>query len=204
MLYWCAWGLLRALLFLRARLIITGLETLPKKGSLILVSNHISGFDPVLIGLAISKRRIRFMAKSELFHFIPFGWILWNLGAYPVNRMEITKSFLKQTLSILRSNQALLIFGEGTRNRTSAPMLPLKIGFAFLSEMAPAPVIPVFITGSKSMASARFRPTIKVRFGNLIPSGLKQTILEQSMNAFSQFISAEEGTKKNNSGILFH
>ena len=78
MLYWCAWGLLRALLFLRARLIITGLEALPKKGSLILVSNHISGFDPVLIGLAISKRRIRFMAKSELFRFIPFGWILWK------------------------------------------------------------------------------------------------------------------------------
>lgn len=204
MFYWFCWGLARFFFFLRATLVVEGGEKVPKTGTCILVSNHISGFDPIAVGLAIPTRRVRYMAKAELFRFAPFGWVLRGIGAYPVRREEISKEFLKQTLSILRTNQALLIFGEGTRNRTTAPLLPLKMGFAYLSEMAPSPVIPVYITGTKSITSKIIRPTVYIRFGDPIPAGPKQTVLHSTESVLTQFANTTEGTKKNNSGILFH
>jgi len=192
MFYWFCWGLVRFFFFLRTNLVVIGGDKVPKTGTCILVSNHISGYDPIAVGLAISKRRVRYMAKAELFRFAPFGWVLRGIGAYPVRREEISKEFLKLTLSILRTNQALLIFGEGTRNKTPSALLPLKMGFAYLSEMAPSPVIPVYITGTKFILSKRIRPTVHVRFGDLLPPGPKQTILHNTERVLTQFASLEE------------
>lgn len=187
MFYWMIWGLARVLFFFRARLIATGIENIPKKGSLILVANHISGFDPIAIGLCVSKRRLRYMAKIELYRFFLFGWFLRGIGVFPVKRDEITKDFLKLTFSILRSEQALLIFGEGTRNRSNQPLLPLKPGFAYLAENAPAPVIPVFISGSRLITSWKIRPTIRIQFGEIIPPGPRQSLLTKTESSLTQF-----------------
>lgn len=186
MFYWFIWGLARGLFFCRARLIAIGTENIPKKGSLILVSNHISGFDPIAIGLCVMKRRLRYMAKIELFRFFLFGWFLRGIGVFPVKRDEITKEFLKMTLSILRSDQALLIFGEGTRNRSNQLLLPLKLGFAYLSETSPAPIIPVFISGTRRIASCSIRPTVRVQFGEIIPPSPKQSLLKKTESALTQ------------------
>jgi 1-acyl-sn-glycerol-3-phosphate acyltransferase len=192
MFYWFIWGLARFFFFLRARLVVSGQDKVPKTGSVILVANHISGFDPIAVGLSVSKRRLRYMAKAELFHFFLFNWFLRGIGVYPVKREEVSKEFLKKTLSILRTNQALLIFGEGTRNRSSEPLLPLKMGFAYLAEMAPAPVVPVFISGSKSITSKRFRPTVYVQYGDLIPAGPKQTVYHAVETALIPFAYPKE------------
>ncbi|MCE5222887.1 1-acyl-sn-glycerol-3-phosphate acyltransferase [bacterium] len=192
MFYWFIWGLARFFFFLRARLVVTGQDKIPQTGPVILVANHISGFDPIVVGLSVSKRRLRFMAKAELFRFFLFNWFLRRMGAYPVKREEVSKEFLKKILSILRTNQALLIFGEGTRNRSSEPLLPLKMGFAYLAEMAPAAVVPVFISGSKSITSKQFRPTVYVQYGDLIPAGPKQTVYHAVETALLQFAYPKE------------
>src|ERR1700685_856314 len=75
-------------------------EHIPRQGAFILVSNHISNLDPVVLGIC-SVRRLNFMAKIELFKGL-LGFFLTNLGAFPVNRGESDFGAMREALRRLK------------------------------------------------------------------------------------------------------
>ena len=85
--YWALTHLLRGVLWLVVRWEVTGREHIPAEGALIVVSNHLNNADPPIIGAGIARRRIRWMAKIELFK-LPFGLIIRAWGAFPVRRFD--------------------------------------------------------------------------------------------------------------------
>lgn len=89
---------------------VEGRENIPDKGAVIAAANHKSYFDPPLVGIAMEKRRISFMAKSELFRNPLFGRLIRYLGAFPVKRNSADMTAIRKSLAELKKGQVLCIF----------------------------------------------------------------------------------------------
>lgn len=123
---------------------VNGRERVPQAGAALLLSNHASYLDPVLIGVA-SPRQLRFLARDTLF-FWPLSWLIASLGATPINR-ESGVAGLRATLKILKQQDALLLFPEGTRS-PDGQLQPLKAGFCAVARRSEAVLVPVGVAGS--------------------------------------------------------
>jgi 1-acyl-sn-glycerol-3-phosphate acyltransferase len=144
-----------------------GRENVPKKGGALVLSNHQSNLDPVLIGLACD-RRLNYLARETLFTFAPFRLLIQSLDAIPIDREGLGLAGLKETLRRLKRGELVLIFPEGTRTR-DGEVAPLKPGFSALAQRANVPLLPVGIEGSFA-AWPRWQPiplpaTIHIHFG---------------------------------------
>ena len=143
------WGL--NIIFLGMyRLHVEGREHIPLEGAVIIAPNHKSYFDPPLVGVAIKKRVVHYMAKEELFRNPLFGWILRQFGTFPVKRGSVDRAAVRQAVKELKSGNALGIFPEGTRIKRSG-LGRFHSGMASLALMTGTPVIPVAIVGSADM-----------------------------------------------------
>jgi 1-acyl-sn-glycerol-3-phosphate acyltransferase len=143
MIYNFAIAVLRVLYKLLFRLEATGIEHVPKEGGVILASNHISNFDPPTIGILLD-RKVHFMAKKELFEVWGFGWLITQLGAFPVKRGGVSKESIKNSLNILRSGKIMGIFPEGSRHDQGDG----KKGAASFALRSDAAIVPVAIVGN--------------------------------------------------------
>lgn len=135
-----------------------GLENLPKEGAVILAANHTSLWDaPVLIPCI--PRKLRAMAKKELFEHKLLKPILVSAGAFPVNREGNDIGAIKTALKTLKNGEVFLIFPSGKRV-ASGEATDAKSGVALISSRSGAPVIPVAIRGG-------YRPfhQVKIYFG---------------------------------------
>jgi 1-acyl-sn-glycerol-3-phosphate acyltransferase len=165
MFYRLAWILCRVLLILVRRLEINGLENVPLKGGLVVVSNHRSYWDPMIVGCALPQnRQVYFMAKEELFR-VPLlrSAITWA-GAFPVRRKGADRGAIRTALANLNSGKVVGIFPEGTRSKTNE-MLEPQIGMAMLSTKSGAPILPIAVLGSKGVFGK-----VIVNIGQAIPS----------------------------------
>jgi len=108
-----------------------GRENVPLQGPVIIASNHRSAWDPPVLAFA-SPREIHFIAKSELFNPILSPFIRFY-NAHPIIRSAGAKGALLTALRLLMKDLAILIFPEGTRNRTESPLLTLKKGIEWLA-----------------------------------------------------------------------
>lgn len=127
----------------RAR--VFGAENVPATGRLIVACNHISYFDPPLLG-ALCPRRIRYMAKKELFAIPVLGSVIRGLGAYSVDRHGSATGAIKRSLHVLEEGGTIGIFPEGRRSR-GGPSAP-QTGVALLASLAAAPVVPACVHGT--------------------------------------------------------
>ncbi|HEX4132813.1 MAG TPA: lysophospholipid acyltransferase family protein [Pirellulales bacterium] len=123
-----------------------GRERVPAHGPVLVVSNHQSHFDPVLIA-SVCNRRLNFLARQTLFRFAPFGWLIKSLDAIPLDRDGLGMAGLKETLRRLKRGEMVLVFPEGTRTR-DGNVGPLKPGFCALVHRTEAAVVPVAIDGA--------------------------------------------------------
>jgi 1-acyl-sn-glycerol-3-phosphate acyltransferase len=140
----------------------------PLEGPLILASNHRSYLDPPLIGVSL-EREVHFMAKAELFSFAPFGRLITALNAHPVRRGRKDAAAVERMTELLKAGNAVVIFPEGTRERTGRGLGRAKTGVARLALASGAPIQIVYIRGSRSKLRAIFRrPAIHVHFGRII------------------------------------
>ena len=145
MLYEIAKKAIALYIILFHRIRLEGRENIPDKGPLLLFANHPSAFDMFLIGTRI-KRRIHFMAKAELFENPLFGWVLRQIGAFPVHRGKGDAASVKMALHLLEQGEVVGIFPEGTR--TQKRNREKKIGGAALIAFhTDAPILPVAIEG---------------------------------------------------------
>lgn len=137
---------------------VQGQQHIPQEGAFILCANHISWWDPPLVG-SLTKRTVRFMAKEELFKIPVLGKLFPLVRAFPVKRDSADRKAIKTALDTLKSGGAVGIFPEGTRSRTSE-LLPPQPGVGLIAVKSEAPVVPVAIIGPYRL----FRP-IQVRIG---------------------------------------
>ena len=146
MLYYIAGLVLRFVLFFTFRLKVNGKENMLPEGGVIIAANHSSNWDPILISVT-SKRRLAFVAKSELFKNKLFGFFLKKLGAFPVHRGKGDISAVKTALTILKQEKVMIMFPEGTRVK-KGEKAEIKPGVAMIASRAKVPVIPVKISGN--------------------------------------------------------
>ena len=136
-------AVLRPLIPLR----LSGVESIPLAGPLLVVSNHLSNADPPLLSIAF-PRPLFLMGKSELFRHPAFGSLLRRLGGFPVERGTADRAALRHALRLLDQGMAVCVFPEGGRSRTGA-LVPAFPGVGLLALQSRAPVLPVGITGSE-------------------------------------------------------
>lgn len=146
---------------------IDGIDRIPRRGGLLVASNHISDLDPPILGSSF-PRILHFMAKSELFRGRFLTHLFTGLNAFPINRTGVDRNALRLSESILLAGGALVVFPEGTRSKDGRP-LPVKPGIGLIALRTGVPVIPVHISGSDKPLSALIRsPGIRVSFGDPI------------------------------------
>ena len=155
-------GIFRPLILLTHPCTIVGKEKIPQDGKVILVCNHLSNWDPILL-LLKQPRRIAFMAKAELFRFKPLGWFLRRVfGVFPVERGKGDSKALDTGVAAIESGDMMGIFPEGTRSR-DGKLMRFKSGAALIAARTGASVLPC---GIDRRSKAFRRVTITV--GDLI------------------------------------
>ena len=128
---------------------IQGLENLPPNGPVILAINHVSFWDPVMVGCSLN-RQVCYMAKEELFAIPLLGWAIRELGTFPVNRTHSDTGAIRQALAILKEERVLGLFPEGTRSKTGELQKGLP-GIVLLMDKTKAPVVPIKVHGTKHL-----------------------------------------------------
>lgn len=167
--YWGCTYLLRGLLRVVVRWDVTGRENVPMSGAVIVVSNHLNNADPPILGAGIARRRIRFMAKVELFK-MPFGAIIKLWDAFPVRRFDADLAAMLNAERILKRGGVLGMFPEGHRSRTGY-MGPVHPGTAMIALRSGATVLPCAMTGTEKLRNPLVllrRPRFSVSIGEPI------------------------------------
>lgn len=125
---------------------VIGKKNIKKKTPYVLTCNHFSNADPVILDLYL-VRKLRFLAKKELFEKKFNGWILRQFGGFPINRDKPEISAFKYSLNVLKENKILAIFPEGTRNKdlSNEGLQQLKNGAIVFASKGGAQLLPVVI-----------------------------------------------------------
>ena len=161
-LYKFALGLCSVVLKIMFNVKVAGLENIPKDKNFILVSNHISNFDPIALGVAV-KEPLAFMGKEELFKNKLFGGLLKKFGAFPVSRGSGDLGAIKTALRILKDGKNMVMFPEGTRSKTKGMMRKGKSGAVMLASKVGCGLLPAGIS-----AEYKFRGKVTITFGEYI------------------------------------
>ena len=132
-----------------ARLKVEGKEWVPPRGPLIIVCNHLSNADPPML-VGTIPRRLRFMGKQGLFSN-PITALFFNgMGVHPVDRSQADITALRWAINMLKQDEAIILFPEGTRSR-SGQMNRGKPGVAYVAAKSQALILPVAITGTENI-----------------------------------------------------
>ena len=99
------------------RMEVKGADNVPNTGPVIVCANHISNLDPPLVGGSI-QREMFFIAKEELFEKKWLSKLLSSINVFPIKRGMSDRGALRKALGILKNDQGLVIFPEGTRSKT--------------------------------------------------------------------------------------
>jgi 1-acyl-sn-glycerol-3-phosphate acyltransferase len=126
------------------------IEHIPKTGACIVIANHTSYLDHLVLYTAIAlfvRRRAKFVSKKEHFNHPWVAKIISYLGAYPIDREAGGRSALVKTIDLLNQNQIVVIYPEGTRSR-DGKLKDFKTGVVLLQEKTQCPIVPVAIQGA--------------------------------------------------------
>jgi len=164
---------LPTLLIYRVRAI--GVENVPKRGALILAPNHFSQMDHFFVGLYL-RRKVRFMAKSQMFGPPVLTYVYKHGGVFPVRRGHHDEEAIETARTILSQGEMLLVYAEGGRSR-SGKLKEVKPGVGRIALESGAPVVPVAIHGSEKVRRWKRLsfPKVTVRFGEPLSFPPEQT-----------------------------
>lgn len=167
---------------------VYGDPRLPAGQGVLVVANHISYWDPLVLGCSLN-RKIFFMAKADLFNIPVLGFLITKLGAFPVQREGADRSSIRRALELLGAGKVVGIFPEGTRSKTGEMLNP-HLGAAMLALKGGVPLLPVAVSGTKG-----YWGQIKVNFGKPMyfnPQN-RRKISREEMEYVSRELMAEIG-----------
>ena len=125
---------------------VRGRHHVPKHGGVILASNHISFWDPPLIGAA-APRELTFLTRDDLFGTPVVGWIIRSMNAIPIRRGVADLAGMTRAMDRLKEGAALLMFPEGGRMHDGGSH-PARPGVGMMAVHANVPIVPCCIRGS--------------------------------------------------------
>ena len=102
-----------------------GRNNIPKSGSVILAGNHTNNLDAAIM-IAGPKRVVHMLAKKELFKSKISNAFFRSMGCIPVDRKIHDENAKSEAIEVLKNNEVIGIFPEGTVNRTNDIILPFK------------------------------------------------------------------------------
>lgn len=137
-----------------------GRNNIPKSGSVILAGNHTNNLDAAIM-LAGPKRVVHMLAKKELFKSKISNAFFRSMGCIPVDRKIHDENAKNEAIEVLKNNEVIGIFPEGTVNRTNDIILPFKYGAVSFAKKTGAYIVPFTITGKYKL----FRRSIKITYG---------------------------------------
>jgi 1-acyl-sn-glycerol-3-phosphate acyltransferase len=187
--YWIAKQIVRLVTRILYRITIVGLDNVPDKGGAVIVANHRSLMDPPLLG-SVLERPVRFMAKVELFKYSALAWLLRRLKAFPVNRLGVDRTAVKEAIATVSSGQLLGIFPEGSRSK-DGQLQQGHAGAALVAIKTGVPVVPVGILGlGRNSHGQGLRRHIRLVFGKPIfpPAQEGDQLDRTSLSAFTDDI----------------
>jgi 1-acyl-sn-glycerol-3-phosphate acyltransferase len=154
------------------RMTISGREHIPASGPYIVAPVHRSIVDSLVI-CAVTRRRLRYMGKAELWKPGAVSWFLYSLGGFPVRRGGADREALRRCIEVIEMGEPLVIFPEGTR-QSGELVQELFEGASFVAARTGVPIIPVGIGGSEAImpkGSKMIRPgRIHLEIGPPIPA----------------------------------
>ena len=154
-----------------------GIDNIPAEGGVLVVSNHESFFDPVLVGTGV-RRGMTYLARSTLFRFPLFGPFIRTIDAIPIDREGMGLAGIKESLRRLKGGGMVVIFPEGTRT-VDGEIRPFRPGFTTLAVRSKSAILPAAIEGAfRAWPRGQKLPhpsTIHVRYGRpILPEEARQ------------------------------
>ena len=129
-----------------------GVENEPDEqdGAYLIVSNHISNVDPVILCAVTDKQQPHYMAKKELFKVPLLNKLVGALGAFPIDRSGADVKAIKHAINLLNDGKCVGIFPQGHRFKKVDPKeTPVKTGVAMLATKTQTQILPCFIKTKK-------------------------------------------------------
>jgi 1-acyl-sn-glycerol-3-phosphate acyltransferase len=143
---------------------VLGIESVPKRGPLLIVPNHDSQWDPIVIGLTLKRRRkLRFLARASLWEIPGLGPIMDGLRQIPIRRGEGDARALERAVEAVRAGEAVCVFPEG--GLSWGERVRARSGVGRLIQACPGtPVVLCTVEGTTDYARFPRRPRVRVTF----------------------------------------
>jgi 1-acyl-sn-glycerol-3-phosphate acyltransferase len=143
---------------------VQGIDCVPERGALLVVPNHDSQWDPVLLGVALRKRRpLRFLARANLWRIFGLKPILNALRQIPIERGAGDAQALDRAVEVLSQGEAVCVFPEGKLSR--GERLAARSGVGRLARACPnASVVLCAIEGTTAYVRFPRRPRVRISF----------------------------------------
>ena len=125
-------------------------ENVPREGGVIICPIHLSSLDPPALACTMRHRRLLAMAKEELWKNKIFGWIIRQIGAFPIRRGEGDREAIRYAQLLLEDGNALLMFPEGTRG-SGKNLQAFASGPMIMAKKTGLPLVPVGISGTQRL-----------------------------------------------------
>ena len=168
-------------------------EKLPTDGKYLLISNHRSIVDPLIIETALKNTKIRgfWIAKKELYNSFFFGMFTRNAGSILLDREAKNMApFFKDIKEVVKDGNSIYIFPEGTRNKENTPLSSFKEGARVIALKNRLPILPVYIkTNANEVLKEAINKrdeelTIDIEIGDLIDYKDKTSLEENYRRSF--------------------
>jgi 1-acyl-sn-glycerol-3-phosphate acyltransferase len=162
---------------------------LPEKGPAIVVANHVSGVDPLLL-IAASQRPLRFLIATEQYERPILHWLFRLAGCIPVDRKGRPEQALRAARRALEQGEVLALFPHGKIHLDTDPPRPIKGGVVRLAAWSGAPIYPVRIDGVKAEGKIILAPLVpsRVRLTFHQPIGVQEQTAHELLNQIAEFI----------------
>jgi 1-acyl-sn-glycerol-3-phosphate acyltransferase len=148
------------------RLEVVGADLVSTHGATVLMANHDSNWDPLVLGVAAMPRQIRALAKASLWRSRPLAWVLNGMGQIPIERGRADAEALAAAIGQLRAGVCIGVFPEGTISRGA--ILRARSGAGRLAVAVPGVrVVCAAVTGSVDIVRFPKRPRLRVEFFEL-------------------------------------
>jgi len=167
---------------------------LPTSGPALVVANHVSGLDPLVL-IAAADRPLRFMIAREQYDRWWLKWLFRSIGCIPIERTRNPRTALRFALNFLRQGEVVALFPYGRIHLDDDPSIRIKRGVLYLAQSTGAPIIPVRIDGIQGKgftlpavfipSRARLRASTPIYYENRDPHNLLEELGRRLTRGFS-------------------